>query len=259
MCKKLVVVAVAVVLGFVIVKHSLFQAWWKDLKDPISPELRIKELRVKIGEIKDQVKQAIDTKVKIKVELKDLEGGATSLKTQKDTLEKDLAAMTEALDKATTQVVYQGKTVSEEKFRENLDRVTRQYTSVKESYDNRARALETKREVVEALDKQIRKMQQKETDLLALADKLEAKLQQLKLKQMENSVAVDDSKVSECEALAKQIEKRLAEEDFKAEEYANYGLTNSPEPKKETHSREDVLKAAREALGQGDSKAVSSK
>src|SRR5262249_49802749 len=129
--------------------------------------------------------------------------------------------------------------------------------SVKARYEDRSKALEAKELLITSLDKQIRKMQQKQSDLLALADKLEAKLQQLKLKQMENSVAVDNSKVAEAEELAKQIEKRLAEEDFKAEEYAKYGLTNATEPAKAEpkKNRDEVRKKTRELLGRDESKA----
>jgi hypothetical protein len=272
MCKKLLVATIAVVIGLVVVTKtpvgSLVHGWWSDFtayckaekqarEAKIPPEERIRQLRVEIGKIKGEVQKAVDNLVKMKLDVQDLESGLPPLEKRRNASETDLQAMTVALEAATNQVSFENRTYAKDSFKLKVIDATQRLNTAKATLEGRRKTVESKKIAVDALDKQIRKMQEKELELNVLADNLEAKVQELKLKQMENSVAVDNSKVSECEALAKQIERLLKEENLKAEEYVKWGLTNAPAetPREDVKTDEEVLKAAREALGRGESKA----
>jgi septal ring factor EnvC (AmiA/AmiB activator) len=269
MCKKVLVAAVAVILGVLLVTKTpagdLVRGWWsdfcayckaekqaRDAKEP--PEKRIEHLRGEIGKIRGEVLKTVDTLVKMKLDVEEQEAALRPLDNQRTAREKDLREMTAALEEAGTKVSFQNATFSKERFKAKVVEATEKLNVTTSTLESRRKALQSKKAAVDALDKQIRKMQEKEQELNALADRLEAKLQELHLKKLENSVAVDNSKVSECEELAKQIERMLKEEDLKADELVKYNLTNAPEKPREepAKSDDDVLKAAREALNRGD-------
>jgi len=269
-CKRTFAAVFAVILGAALVAVPETREWignrfndvvaWcraqnqadqQAAKDKEPPEKRIERLRGEIGKIRGEVLKSVDHLVKMKLDLEEVETTLPPLEKQKAARQDDLEVATLALEKASTQVGVQNK----EKFKGKVLEATQRFSTASATLDSRKKTVESKRAAVEALDKQIHTMQEKEAQLLALADNLDAKLQELKLKQLENSVAVDNSKVSECEALAKQIERLLKEEDRKAEEYQNFGLTNAPDvPRDDAKSVDDVLKAAREALGQDKAK-----
>jgi chromosome segregation ATPase len=273
MCKKLLAAAVAVAVGVAIVGTPAVRDWvgnrWNDVVSYCqadnqareTPEKRIQRLRVEIGKIRGEVEKSVNNLVKMKLDAQEQDEALRPLEKQRAAREAELQSMTVALENASNQVSFQNVSYARDEFKHKVVEATRGLTNLTSAVENRKKALQSKHAAVDALDRQIRKMQDKEVELNALADRLEAKLQELKLKQLENSVAVDASKVSECEALAKQIERMLKEEDLKAEEYTKFGLTNAPEkaPAEEVKTDEEVLKAAREALGQAAPKAPAAK
>jgi chromosome segregation ATPase len=221
-------------------------------KDKEPPEKRIERLRGEIGKIRGEVVKSVDRLVKMKLDLEEAQAKVSPLEKNKTARQDDLEVATAALEKATTEVSVQNK----EKFKIRVIDATQKYNTAASTLDTYKKTVDSKRAAVEAFEKQIRTMQAREEQLNALADSLEAKLQELKLKQLENSVAVDNSKVSECEALAKQIERLLKEEERKTEAYKDFNLTNAPAdtPREDVKSDEEVLKAAREALGRDKAK-----
>jgi len=243
MCKKLVVVAVAVVLGLVIVKHSLFQAWWKDQKDPVSLDLRIKQLKVEVDKIPVDIVKARDVKVKLRADVKELTDQETLVAARFAKVEKEFVALHAQVKAEPTRV---SKDASDElvaRYESKQD----QFKSVRNELDSIRLALKKKTESLNALVAQMTKMENRQRELQAMVTELEAMHQQLKLKQLENNTTQDDTQLRVCEDLAKQIKRRLLEEDIRAEEFASQPV-KAQAPRK---SREELLKSGEDLLNPG--------
>jgi chromosome segregation ATPase len=264
MCRKLLVAAVVVIVGVVLLRKTWVghqvETWWQDTREAmesrIPPEKRIKELRREIGKIDGEVKKAVNGLIKMEVSRNELRDEVAKLEKIKADRMSEVEAMKTALEGANHQVVYQKVTYRPATFQRKLDQGVAALKSTKETLRVRQQALQNKEESLAALDRRITRMKEKQGELVALADKLETKLEELRLKQLENNVQIDDSKVSECEALYAKIKRGLEEEELKAEKYAHYGLTpvlNSPE--KDSKPVAESLKEAQKVLEDDDAKA----
>jgi len=262
--RKLLVVAVIVVVGILVVRKtwigSTVQAWWDDAREAaesrIPPEKRIKQLRQEIGKIDGEVKKAVNSLVKMEVARNELRDEVARLEKTKAARMSEVEAMTTALAGATNTVTYQKHTYRPPVFQDKLDQAVVQLKNTKDTLRLRQQALQSKEESLSTLDRRITRMREKKIELTALADKLETKLEELRLKQLENRIEVDDSKVSECEALYARIKRGLEEEELKAEKYAQYGLaTTTSTPDKDRKPVAETLKNAKEALEDDDVKA----
>jgi len=77
MCKKLVIAAVAILVGTAVVKHttigSLVQVWWHDAKQAVErqvpPEVQIKQLAVEVSKIDADIKRNLSKLAQQEVEV----------------------------------------------------------------------------------------------------------------------------------------------------------------------------------------------
>jgi chromosome segregation ATPase len=263
MCRKLFVAAAVVLVGVILLRKTwvgtTVQTWWNEAREAaesrVPPEARIKELRREIGKIDGEVKKAVNSLVKMEVARNELRDEVARLEKQKTAQMSEVEAMKAALEVGNNTVSYQKKTYRPTVFQDKLDHAVAKLKTSKDTLRIRQQALQSKEESLGTLDRRITRMREKKTELIALADKLETKLEELRLKQLENRIQVDDSKVSECEALYAKIKRGLEEEELKAEKYAQYGLTTTVTiPEKEHKPIAETLKNAREALEEDDVK-----
>lgn len=255
MCKKLCVLAVAIVAGLVVAsKSSLLQVWWKDtrtaLEKQVPPETRIKQLRLEIDKIDQELRSAVSKLATQEVSCKTLGEETESLKKKLQSQRQDLVVMIEALDSESTVVNFQGSKMSADDLQAKLDRLRAEFETSKATLKNKEEILKHREEAITAAHQRISKIKEKKGELLSLVEKMETQLELLRLKQVENHIVVDDSQVSKCESLYQDIQRRLQEEDKKAELFAKYGLTSTKESsgKAERTSREESIKAAKALL-----------
>ncbi len=259
MLKKLVIAAAAVVVGLVILKKtdlgSLMQVWWKDAgawcSRQVPPETRIKQLKLEIGKIDNDIRAAVNSLVKQEVIFRDLDGDVKALKAVQETRKKDMYTLIEALESNSTRVSFHEQSYSPEVAQIKLESLKTAYENGKQTLKLKEQNLKVKVEQLELADQRIKKIQSKKEELTTLVAQMEAQLENLRLKQVDNSVPVNDTQVSKCETLARNLKSLLAEEEIKAEKLARYGLTPAPstEPAKDTaRSRVESIKAAKAVL-----------
>jgi septal ring factor EnvC (AmiA/AmiB activator) len=264
MIRKLLVGAVILVVGILILRKTwvgnTVQAWWDEAREEaeskVPPEQRIKQLRKEIGKIDGEVKKVVNSLIKMEVARNDLRDEVARLEKAKTARMSEVESMKTALEGAANTVIYQKQSYRPAVFQDKLDQAIAQLKTTKDTLRLRQQALQSKEESLSTLDRRISAMRGKKIELTALADKLETKLEELRLKQLENRIEVDDSKVSECEALYTKIKRGLEEEEMKAEKYSHYGLTTKVSaPDKDRKPVSETLKNAREALEDEDVKA----
>jgi chromosome segregation ATPase len=259
MLKKLLIAAAAVVVGLVIVKKtdlgSLAQVWWKDAgawcSRQVAPETRIKQLKLEIGKIDNDIRSATNSLVKQEVVYRSLKDEVDGLRAKQDQRKKDMLTLIEALEANSTQVSLQGQTYSSEVAQIKLEGLKSEYETGKNTLKLKEQNLGVKTNQLESADARIKKIQSKKDELNTLVAQLEAQLENLRLKQVENNVTVSDTQVSKCENLARNLKSMLAEEEIRVEKYARYGLLPSnSEPAKEHRSKGETIKAARAVLAE---------
>jgi chromosome segregation ATPase len=258
MVKKLLIAAAAVVVGLVIVKKtdlgSLAQVWWKDAMSccsrQVAPETRIKQLKMEIGKIDNDIRNATNSLVKQEVAYRELKGDVDGLKTVQDQRKKEMLTLIEGLEGHGTKVVFNNQTYSQDVAQIRLGGLKVAFETGSQTLKQKEANLKVKTEQLEVADQRIKRIQSKKEELTTLVAQLEAQLENLRLKQVDRSIPVNDTQVSKCENLARNLKSMLAEEEIRIEKYNRYGLLpSSQEPAKETHtSRAETIKAARAAL-----------
>jgi chromosome segregation ATPase len=260
MLKKLLIAAAAVVVGLLIVKKSsLVQVWLKDTSSwfsaQVSPETRIKQLQLEIGKIDGDIRTAVNALVKQEVAYKELEGDVKGLQVRVDQTKQDMLGLIDALEKNSTQVSFQGQKYSNEVAQIKLEGLQAKYENDKKTLKIKEQNLKVKAGQLEVADQRIKKIQTKKEELSTLVVQLEAQLANLRLKQVDNNIPVNDSQVSKCENLARNLKNMLAEEEIKADKLARYGLmpqNNEQSTTVEKRTTKDSIKAARAALADED-------
>jgi chromosome segregation ATPase len=258
MCKKLLVAAVAIVVGLSVVKHtqlgSLLQVWWHDAKATVerqvSPEVKIKQLVVEINKIDKDIKHNLSKLASREVECQGLEESVADLRSKQAQMRDDIARMEKLLDSGTHRVSFQGIAYETPEFTRKLDLAVNIYNHRKDDLKNKEQVLEQKRRTLEEAHRRISTMRDKKEELRLIVARLETQLEAVKLRQMESRIVdLDDSQVTRCEQLAAEIKEQLKKAEVEATLQAKYGyLTPSPALDGDQKSKAEVLKAARQAL-----------
>jgi hypothetical protein len=261
MLKKLVIAAVAVVIGLVVVKKTqlgtLMKVWWRDavacVDRQVPPETRIKQLQLEIAKIDDSIRSAVDKKIDMMQTCKQLSDDVEALKQKQEARRNDMKALLEGLETVSTRVTFKGESLRPEAAQEKLDSIRAQFENGKVTLKNKEQVLRQKQEQLDVATRKIDKIKDAKMELTALVAKLETELELLRLKQVENgTVEVDDSQVSKCFELSDNLKKQIAKETLTLQEYEKYGLTPKPAvvEKEPQRSKAESIKAARQALNE---------
>jgi chromosome segregation ATPase len=269
MCKKLLVAAVAIVVGLAVVRHtqigSLMQVWWHDIRTgverQIPPEVQVKQLALEIDKIDRDIKKNLSNLAGQKVDCQLLEERIADLRGRQAQLKEDITAMAKLLDSKTEKVSFKDVTYRTPDLARKLDLATSLYTSRKAELKAKEQLLGDKKLTLEAAEQRIGAMRDQKEQLRVSAEKLKTRIELLRLKRMEARVELDDSQVGKCNELLGKIDEALRKSEMEAKLQADFGYrTATPGTDREPKSTEEVLKAARRALQEdGDSVASGQK
>ncbi len=261
MFKKLILTTVAVIIGLTVAKN------WTKIRETVEEKIacqdskrpfdkRIMDLRKEITKIDSELRKSVNNLIKLDLDCSELREAADKYEATKAPLEKEARAKRDALKDATAEVSVKNgssKTNSVERAQRDLDSVVRRLKSTKDSIESIKARLAPKEESLAAAEERVATIKEKREQLKSMVEKLEAQYERLRVQQMVNNIDVDDSVVSKCESLYKEISRDLKEEERKAIEYPKHGLSNGYEkPAKDEKAVSDSLKAADEVLGEGD-------
>lgn len=268
MFKKLILTTVAVVIGLAVVKN------WTKIRETVEDkiaahegkrpfETRIADLRKEIGKIDGELRKSVNNLIKLELDCSELREVATKLENNTSPMEKEARAKRDALKDATAETAVpvkngSSKTLSVERAQRDLDSSVRRLKTTKDTLESVKARLAPKEESLAAAEERVNTIKEKREQLKSMVEKLESQLERLRLKQLVNNIDIDDSAVSKCESLYKEISRDLKEEDMKAIEYPKHGLSNGIEKVfKDEKAVSESLKAADEVLGDAEPKTVS--
>jgi len=269
MCKKLLVAAVALVVGLTVVKHtqlgSLLHVWWRDarasVEQQIPPKVKIKQLTVEIDKIDHDIKKNLSRLAAQEVDCQMLEEKVADLRGGQKQLKEDIGAMEKALDAKAERVAFQGVPYRTTELTRKLDSAVTMYTSRKSELKAKELLLSEKRRTLEEAHRRLSEMRDQKEQLRVTVARLETRLETLRLKQMEAKVDLDDSQVGRCNELASKIEEGLRKQEVEAKLQKDFGYrTASPVLDRDPKTAEEVRQAARQALqDDGDTVATDKK
>ncbi len=257
MCKKLLIAAVALVVGLSVVKHtqlgSLFHVWWKDartsLEKQVPPEVRIRQLSHEIDKIDGDIKKNLSKLAAQEVECQMLEEKVHALRASQKQLKEDISAMEKLLDGARTErVSFNGTTYRTPELKRKLDSAVQAFTGRKTELKAREQLLAEKKQALEKAHQYISAMRDEKEQLRITVARLETRVETLRQKQMEAKVEFDESQVGKCNELAGKIEEQLRRAEVEAKLHEDFGYRTRAAIIDRDRSTEEVLKSARQAL-----------
>jgi len=261
MCKKLLVAAVALVVGLSVVKHtslgSLFQVWWKDarasVESKIPIETEIRQLGIEIDRIERDLKKNVSALALDETECQGLEEQVVALRTKQAQVKENIAAMEKLLDKPQTErISFNHVTYRPYELTRKLDAAVSEYNGRKADLQAKERLLDGKKRKLEAKFQLISAWRDKRDQLRVTAAQLETDVQMLRLEQMEAKVEFDESQVGKCNERVANIKKRLNQAKAEIKYAAKLGLGTDLGVEREPKTTEEVLKSARQALQDDD-------
>jgi chromosome segregation ATPase len=266
MCKKLCLAVGAAIVGLVVIgvsprlsalmsdKYHSVKTWM----DAVPPETQLQQLRAETEKIDQDIKKNLGKLAAQEVEAERLEASLDKMKTNQTALREEITAMNKALDSKETKVSYNGRTFRQSELASRLESKTSEYERIKAEVKSRELALNSKHQMLELAHQRIGEMRKQKDALRVDIAKLEARIENIKLKQVDCPVSIDESQVSKCRALADKLDRQLAEEEKKTELLQKYGYeqqSNSPSVREEK-TIEEIKQAAKKALQDDDSEKV---
>lgn len=257
MLKKLIIAAVAVIVGtMVLTKVTKISpmVWFGDCchsaRNMVPPEVQLKQLKTEINNIDRDINANLSRLTRMKVEVDVFAEELDAKRDRQAKLRADIGDMQKVLGDRTEKVVFHGRKVSTDDVTRRLDMAVTEFTCLKEQVKAHDQVLVVRKRTLEAAKNRIAEMKNEKEKLRVLAAKLENHLEMVKMKQMENRViGFDENAVTQARQTAKDIEMRLrvAEEEMKVKAEFGYG-DKSVYEKEETKSKAEVLRAAKAAL-----------
>jgi chromosome segregation ATPase len=261
MFKKIAIAALAIGVGLLVLsRFSLVRVLWNDSKNwvarQVPPEVKLKEIRHKVDRLDEEIKKNLSRLAKMEVETQGLEEEVVALKDRQQKLRSDIAAMNQKLDGTTSRVAFQGKEYRVSDLSRKLDMAVVDYKNVKERLKGKEALLAQKKESLEISHNRISSMRNRKEEYRTLLARLETQIEQVKQKQLECRVEVDDSLFSDCDQMIADLQKQLKEKDKEAELQRKYGYASEVETPHDAKTPEEVRKSARAVLEEDEDAVV---
>lgn len=266
MCKKLCLATGAVIVGLLVITFTglgtLAQVKWHEasrwMEKQVPPETQLKQLQVEAGKIDKDIKKHLGTLAAQEVEFERLEANLTARKEQQTKLREDIAAMTAALDSKNEKVSYNGKNYRQSELALRLESKVHDYELGKTEIKTKEQVLASKRQSLELAHQRISEMRDQKEQIRVTIAKLEARIEAVKLKQVDCPFEVDDTQVNKCNVLAEKLDRQLAEEEKRTELFHKYGYDRERKSStvREEKTIDEVKQAAKKALQDDDTEKV---
>jgi chromosome segregation ATPase len=256
MCKKLLIAAIAIVVGLSVVKHtqlgSLINVWWNKAMSKVEAQVslddQIGQLKGEIDKIDVDIKRNLGKLASQEVDCQDLEKRVDHLRASAKQLDKDVADMMAALEAKTEKVSFKGNTYRPSQLARKLEAGTKDLKRCKTELIAKEQLLADKTRTLEVARDRVRAMRDQKEQLRVEVAQLETQCELLRLKSMEAKLDLDESQVGKCNDLARKIKTRLRKLELEAKLQADFGYQAAAPAVDNEPSIDEVLKAARKAL-----------
>jgi hypothetical protein len=220
MCKKLGVTAlVLVAVLFALHKLDLdkyakswFQSAKESIKDNIPPESKIEVLRQQIAELTPEMNKQRGAIAKESTQIDLLKEEIAKAKVNLKDREEKLAMLREELknNKDGNVIILQGEKLSRESVEAVFTRKFAEFQAAEAALKAKEELLGRRKEKLEVALVHLRTMESKQKEMQSKVELMDIELAKLREAQMQNNLAVDDSKFSEVQKLYDEVNLQIA-------------------------------------------------
>jgi len=256
MCRKIAIAVGAVMLGLVVLYYtpvaSLVKVAWNDttgwLDSQVPVETRIKQLKLKADQMDGEIKVNCDKLAKMEMEIRNLEQQVASLKGDQATRKAEITAKADKLRNLDgVKVALRDKT----RLTNELDVAVSSYEVKGIKIKSLQDMIAAKRETLDAAQKKVGDMRELKDQLYLKIAQVETRKELVDIKTQQSQIQVNDSLMSECNALAKKIDDQLTERELQVENYKKFGVTGdngTVVTERESKPAKDVLQRVNKIL-----------
>lgn len=225
MLKKLLIAAVAVLVGVVVLRKTeagnLMRVWWKNAmtcaRNKVPIETEIESLREQITRLDQNTKEHFSAYAEEAVAVDNLAASVKELQAQLERQERSILTMRKDLKSDTQTIAYGDNTYTRAEVTRQLKHDWEQYQQGLANLKARKQALKARKETLRLSHEQFEAMQDARKDLVAQLDQLEAELKTVRLAQARSKTPTDDSELSQLKEGVARIRDRIHVEQKKLE------------------------------------------
>lgn len=175
---------------------------------PISAKIELLEQKLKELDPKIEEGKRVVAMQEVRVEKldRDIQETMAGLDKQWETI----IAMRQDLDKGDTQYVYAGETYTKDEVKSDLEKRFGRFKAAKEAAEQQQELLKVRNRVLKANQEALANLQDSEVKLNIMIEKLRARQETIKAKQIENLQTVDDSPTGDVMKLYEEIDEQLS-------------------------------------------------
>jgi chromosome segregation ATPase len=238
----LVVICYTSLPDLIHVKFNDALAW---LERQVPVETQIKQLRLQVDKIDDEIKANLGKLARLEVDAKDLEQNVAALKEDQSKRKSEIAALAKKLDEEQSNVGMKDHRVPTSR----LETLVNTYQVRSAKLKSLEELLAAKRQTLEAAHEKISVMKSQREALALSVQKLETRKELVDIQTQQSQIEVSNDIINRCNAMAKKIDDQLSVQEKTGELYGRYGYSNTPvTTEKETKNLKDVLNSAKKIL-----------
>jgi chromosome segregation ATPase len=266
MCKKFAVLAITVAAVVALLSFtkagSYGRTLWKQARESacrnVPVELEIQRLKDEVDRLTPDLKKNIGTVANEMARVQRLEDEINQTRDNLEKQKEKLLQMTGDLKGGETEFIKNGKVYSRKDMAEKFSQDWESYKRAEADLATRVQILESRKQKLEIAKAQLSEIQKQERTLRLQIEQLETDLQLVRLAQTQNTVVLDDSRLSDIKRSMSDLQERITAEKMKAELEARFfpnsyvqGIdTQPPRPISEVvKEAEDYLRGPKVASG----------
>jgi chromosome segregation ATPase len=226
MCKKLLIAAVAILVGVAVVKGtwlgSHLRLWRKQAQtwaqSQVKVETEIQRLRCEVERLEREDRVYFDKVARQRLDVRERETQLNKDKAELAVLQQRISQLRVALkgiEAATQPVVYNGASYKKEEAERQIDIDWARYEPLKTNIGSQERALKALREALAQNEKTLASFHQRRQEMLTSLQELETELGQIRMAQAARNTVFDDSKYGKVQRDIQALRQKLALEKEK--------------------------------------------
>lgn len=217
MCKKIAIVAVAVVAGLILLNKTSIGSYvgfgWKKgkelFKQQVPPEVQVERLRYELTQLDPEIKKARRTLAEEAVAVEDLRKDVA--KTQRGLEERlrEILAVRTDVESDASKLNYNGREYPAAVVRSRLAMDWESYKRTEEALKSKVKLLEARELALADGHKQLAGMTGLKDQLQAELDQVEAELKTLRLAQTRNNIQIDNTRITRFKDSLAELQRRI--------------------------------------------------
>jgi hypothetical protein len=217
MCKKIAIVAVAVVAGLILLNKTSIGSYvgfgWKKSKQlfqqQVPPEVQVERLRYELTQLDPEIKKARRTLAEEAVAVEMLREDVAKTRLALDKRLSEIQTMRDDLKSGAKLIVYNNTEYPASRVRAMLAADWESYKRAEEGLKSKENLLEAKEKALAEGHKQLGSMTGLKDQLAAELDQVEAELKTLRLAQTRNNIQIDNTRITRFNNSLDELKKRI--------------------------------------------------